>query len=211
MMQRRECADARESGGQRIADADARAAGRRCRVTTDVAQPPHRFSDGAEPGARGIGPALTVSRHANHDQPGVNFFQFFVRQIPPLHRSGSKILEQEIRLRDQLARDLLALPLAQVQRDGLLVARDHRPPQRHAVRLLLAPLPHRVASARWLDLDDFGAEVAHQLPTEWSREQRAHLDQPQAPQRPRIRDVFGRHVVVRTPAGVSRAGANSIE
>ena len=42
--------------------------------------------------------------------------------------------------------------------------------------LLAAPVPHRVALARRLDLDHLGAEVAEQLAAERAREQRAEFD-----------------------------------
>src|SRR5690606_39923772 len=51
------------------------------------------------------------------------------------------------------------------------------------MRLLAAPLPHRVALPGRLDLYDLGAHVAEQLTAERSGEQRAGLDHAQVGQR----------------------------
>ena len=91
-----------------------------------------------------------------------------VTQAPLLHRTGPEILEQEIGLSDQLLQYFLAGRLSQIEGNRLLVARDDRPPQRWLARLLPAPGPHRVTLVRRLDLDDFGAHVAEQLPAERS-------------------------------------------
>ena len=80
------------------------------------------------------------------------------------------------------ADEVLALRRPQVAGDRLLVARHHRPPQRLAVRLLAAPLAHRVALGRVLHLDHFGAEVAEQLAAERPGQQLSELDHPQVVQ-----------------------------
>ena len=104
-------------------------------------------------------------------------------QAPFLHGAGAEVLEQEVRFRHQRLQDFLAFGLAQVERDRFLVAGDDRPPQRLAVRLLATPDPHRVALARRLDLDHFGAEVAEQLAAEGTREQGAEFDHAQPGER----------------------------
>src|SRR3546814_1223013 len=45
---------------------------------------------------RSIRPALAVARDANHDQAGIDRRQGRVVELPPLERSGAKVLEQEI-------------------------------------------------------------------------------------------------------------------
>ena len=88
-------------------------------------------------------------------------------------------------LRDEAAHEVLALFGPQVGSDRLLVAGHDRPPQRLAVGLLPAPLPHRVTVAGVLHLDHLGAEVAEELSAERSGQQLAELDDANVVQRQR--------------------------
>jgi len=93
---------------------------------------------------------------------------------------------------------LLALGLAQVERDRLLVPADHRPPQRLAARLLPSPDAHRVALARRFDLDDLCAHVAQQLAAEWARQQRAQFQDPHVGERTACETRFGHAVCIQS-------------
>ena len=138
-------ADAGEGRGQRVADRDADARRRRDRVADHVAQAAHRLADRAETGAPGVGPGLPVARDAHHDEPRVGGGELLVAEVPLLERAGPEILDQDVGLRDELEQESLPLGLAQVERDGLLVARDHRPPER---RVALASGGPSCASGR---------------------------------------------------------------
>ena len=165
---------------------DAHARRRRRRIAHDVAQAAHRLADRAEAGLPRIGPGLPEAGDADHDQARIDRRQLGPAEAPLLHRAGPEVLEQEVGLLDQVLEQRLAVGLAQVERDRLLVARDDRPPQRLAVRLLAAPDAHRVALARRLDLDDLGAEVAEQLAAERAGQQGAEFDHAQARERARF-------------------------
>ena len=104
--------------------------------------------------------------------PRVDLAQPVVAEAPPLQRAGAEVLHDDVGLGDQPAEDLLALLAPQVQGDRPLVAAHDRPPQRVAVRLLPAPLAHRVAAAGRLHLDHVGAQVAEQLADERPGQQR---------------------------------------
>ena len=101
-------------------------------------------------------------------------------EAPLLHRAGAEVLEHDVGARGQLGGDPLALGLAQVERDAALVAGEDRPPQAVVVVAQAAPVAHRVADARRLDLDHVGAEVAEQRAGERAGEQLPELDRPQA-------------------------------
>jgi len=109
-------------------------------------------------------------------------------EVPFLERAGPEVLEQEVGLCGELEQEGLAFRLAQVERDRLLVARDHRPPERRVARLLPAPDSHRVALARRLDLDDLGPKVAEQLTAERASQQGAQLEHPQVSQGPVLKN-----------------------
>ena len=167
-----------------VADGNAHAARLRRGIADDVAQPAHCLADRAIAGARGIGPRLAEAGDAHHDQARIDRAQLLIAQVPALHRAGPEIFDQDVAFANQVAHDLLAFRLAQVQRDRFLVARHHRPPERFSVGLLASPFAHRVAFARLLALDDFRAEIGKQLPAEWSGEKLAHLDHPKIGERP---------------------------
>ena len=109
--------------------------------------------------------------------------QLLPGQVPALQRPRPEVLQQEIGLGDQFLEDVLTLFLPQIQRDRLLVAGNYRPPKRHAVGFLLAPVAHRVGPVRRLHLDHLGAEIRHQLSAERARQKRAEFNQPQIGQR----------------------------
>src|SRR5690606_8214260 len=142
---------------------DAHARGRRARVADDVTQSPHRLTNGAETRLARIRPGLAESRDADHDETRIALRELLIAATPLLHCAGTAVLEQKVRARSEIAQQLLPCRPPEIQGDRFLVARDHRPPERLAMRLLAAPLPHRVALPGRLDLYDLGAHVAEQL------------------------------------------------
>src|SRR5829696_377278 len=95
----------------------------------------------------------------NPDQTRVCLAEILVPQPPALQGAGPEVLDHDVGLGYEPPRQLLALGLAQVQRNGLLVTGDDRPPQRLALLAVPPPLAHRVALAGRLDLDDLGPKV----------------------------------------------------
>ena len=178
-MDRHHRAQRREGRGQRVADRDPRPARRGRRIAHDITQAAHRLADRAIARALGIGPGLAVARDAHHDDAGVDFGQPVVAQVPPLHRAGAEILDQDVGPRDQTVDDVLAFLLARVDGDRFLVAGEHREPQRLAVRLLRPPFAHRIAPAGLLELDHLGAEICQQLAAKRPGDELAHLQHPQ--------------------------------
>ena len=160
IVQSGERAQARESGGQFVADADTHARGWRGRIAANIPEATHRFADGAEAGAMRIGAVLAIAGYADHDQTRIDLAQLLVATVPFLHRAGSEVLKYEIRFLDQLLQNSLAFFLTHIERDRFLVARDHGPPQRRLASLLASPHAQWIALAGRLDLNDFGAEIA---------------------------------------------------
>ena len=177
-----ERAQAGEDGGQGVADADAHPAGRGGRVPHHVAQAAHGLAHRAEAGLAGVGPGLPVAGDPHQDEPGVDGAQLLIGQAPALQGAGPEVLDYDVGGGGEPPDQVLALGCPQVDGDRLLVAGHHRPPQGLAARPLPAPLPHRVAHAGLLDLDDLGPEVGQELAAEGPGQQHPHLQHPQVGQ-----------------------------
>src|SRR5690606_9562825 len=87
----------------------------------------------------------------------VELVQGFPRQAPLFHGARSEVLDEDIGLAGQLAHDILAFGLAQVEADRFLAARLSFPPDRRAF-VQQTPFAQRVADTGRLDLDDFCAD-----------------------------------------------------
>ena len=83
--------------------------------------------------------------------------------------------DHDVRAFRQRTNDSLALGVAQVHRDGFLVARLRVPPERIAL-VQLAPLAQGIAFPRRFDLDHLGAELREQAGTIGPRDESSHLD-----------------------------------
>ena len=134
--------------GERVAEGDAGARRRLVRVAVDVAQAGDRLAGGREPRAVAVAAGLAVAGHARVDQPRVALVQVLGAEAPLLHRAGAEVLEHDVGGGGQLGGDALPLGLAQVERDGALVAGQDRPPQGAVVVAQAAPVAHRVADLR---------------------------------------------------------------
>ena len=103
----------------------------------------------------------TVARDRHVNEPRIYFPQFFVAEAVLFRRTGPEVLSEDVRLRDQLAKDLAALCGFQVQREalhativGLEIGAGHTGQDGRAARI--------VADLRHLDLDHLRAEIGHQ-------------------------------------------------
>src|SRR6185437_12590598 len=120
-------------------DADAHARRRRARIGDDVPEAPHRFPDGAEARVLRTRSGLPEAGYADHDEARIDRRQLGPSEAPLLQGAGAKVLQKEVRLARELAQDGLPFRLAQIERDRLLVAPDHRPPERGLAFLLPPP------------------------------------------------------------------------
>ena len=179
LVQRDEGAQAGEGRRQRVAEGDPGAGRWPVRVAGDVADPAHRLADRAVARAGGVRAGLPEPGDPGDHEAGVGLPQRLGGQAPALQRAGTEVLDQHVGLGDHAPDEVLAARGAQVGGDRQLVAGDHRPPQRLAVGLLPAPLAHRVAVDRVLDLDDLRPEVAEELAAERAGQELAQLDDAQ--------------------------------
>jgi hypothetical protein len=179
MMQGRERAHAGVHRGQRIANADAHARRRPVGLTDDVTQAAHGLTDAAVTCPLRVRTRLSVARDAHQDEPGIHRRQLVPTATPFLERAGPEVLDYHISFTAQLLEKPLTFCLTKVQRDGLLVAADHRPPDRRRAALLRAPVAHGITLPGCLDLDDFGPHVAQELPAEGSGDERAEFEDAQ--------------------------------
>ena len=128
--------------------------------------------------------------------PLLRAFSVVVTQAPLLQRAGPEVLDDDVGALDEIEEEVAARGLAQIERDGFLVAGVHRPEEVMAVEFGLSPGAQRVGRSRRLDLDDLGAHVAEQPARERPGDQRADLDDADAVQR-------AGGVIVRTRAGAA--------
>jgi hypothetical protein len=166
----------REGSGQRIADRDAGARGRVGRIARHVAHAAHGLADRAVAGLLRVGPGLSVTGDTDHDEAWIDGAEHVVAQPPLLHRAGAEVLDEDVGPSDEPLDQGLTLRLPGIDLDRLLVAGDHRPPQRLPMRLLATPFPHGVAGTRLLDLDHLGAEIGQQLRAERPCNELPHLE-----------------------------------
>ncbi len=170
-------------GGERVAEAQAGARRRLARVAVDAAQARDRLARRREAGAVAVAAGLPVAGHPREDRARVARVDVVGAEAPLLHRPGPEVLEHDVGALAEAHRDALALGLAQVQRHRALVAGEDRPPQRVVVVAQAAPVAHRVAARRRLDLHDVRAEVAQQRADVRARQQLPELDHAQPLQR----------------------------
>ena len=116
-------------------------------------------------------------------RPRVDLPELVGREVPALERARPEVLDEHVALGHEAAQQVLALLHAKVERDELLVARLHGPPQAAALEVAAAPVAQRVAAIGRLDLDDLGAEVAEDPADERAGEEDAELDDAHAEQR----------------------------
>ena len=129
MAQRHQRADHRPQRGNRVADADAGAHWRTVLEAGDVTQPAHRLADRAEARLILHRPGLAEAGQAHHHQLGIQRMDGIPAEPQLLQHAGAEVFDQDVGLSDQLAQDLLAVRVLEVERQRLLVARLHEPPQ----------------------------------------------------------------------------------
>ena len=165
-----------EHAGEVVGDDDAGTHRRPIGVAGEVEEAAEADAVAVEAGAIAVRSGLPVDRRAGDDQVGMLARQH-VRPDPPfLERAGLEVLDHDVGLARQCAEQLLAARLAQIERDRLLVAPLHRPPQRRAALVERPDAAHEVAGPRQLDLDDLGAEIAEQGRRERRRDPRADVE-----------------------------------
>ncbi|KAG1076491.1 hypothetical protein G6F40_017344 [Rhizopus arrhizus] len=96
------------------------------------------------------------------DQLGKGLAQGIETQAPLLQRAGLEVLDQHVGIGQQVAQQLLAGRLRQVQRHAFLVAVHADEVGRGVAQEGRAPAPGFIAAGR-LDLQDVGAVVGQDL------------------------------------------------
>src|ERR1051325_2876807 len=114
--------------GERVAHGEIWAHRRPVGKTGDVAHAAHRLADGGEAGPLAVRAALAVARDAPEGQPRALARERLPAEGPPLPRPGAEVLDHDVAVAREAARDRLPFGLAQVERDRFLVARLHVPP-----------------------------------------------------------------------------------
>ena len=124
---------------------------------------------------------MPVTRDPRIDNPGIVGFDVFRTETPALHRTGSKVFDNDICLGEKVKRDFATFVGFQIEGNAFLVARQRVIPQRHPVADF-APLANGVAGGR-LDFYDLGAKVTQHGACKGSCKQLAHFNNAQTFQR----------------------------
>ena len=122
-----------------------------------MSQAAHGLADDAVARPLAIRAVLSEPADAHHDDARVDLAELRVTKPPLLEPPWPEILDDDVALAHQIARDLLALGGAQIDTDQRLVAQQARGVKRFA----LETLAHRAQgiALESLDLDDIGAKV----------------------------------------------------
>ena len=154
-------ADGGVEGGGPVDDGNTGADGGHPLLAGDHGDAGHGLADGVVSDLIGVGAKLAVGGNVDHDDAGVNFLEDVVAEAHGGDGAGTEVLEEHVGDLDQLAQDLLALFLTQVDAQALLPAVVLDP-----VGALLAHPGGVVAgllAAETLDLDDLGTHAGQHL------------------------------------------------
>jgi hypothetical protein len=131
-------------------------------------------------GERGVDVLLTVraglaeAADAHHDDVGALAREIGIAESPFFEPARAEVLDHDVALGRELARDGLSLGRAQVERHQAFAAQNAGRVERLAL-IVPAGSAYRVAVER-LDFDDLGAEVREQAPAERARDRRSQLE-----------------------------------
>ncbi len=153
--------------GDGVADVVAHGLGRAVGIAGHVHPARHRLNRhvvGWPVGVRSGQPlAVAITGDAGVDEAGVDFAEMVVSQTQPLEGPGTPVVHQHVRHGHQLLECLLALRVAQVDAEALLVAVDAQEPRAHPVAVGVGDeggaASGDVARAGPLDLDDLSSHV----------------------------------------------------
>ena len=169
-------------GGDPVGQHERRQGGRPVGLADHVGEAAHRLGQRAVAGAVALGAAPAVAGDVQHHDVRVGGVHRLVVDAPALEGARPVADDQHVADVEQPVEQLLALGLAQVERDAALVAADALPHEADAVAAV-APRAHRVAGAGRLDLDDLGAELAERGAHHRARGEGRRFDDPQPVQR----------------------------
>ena len=142
--------------GHRRAAFDRRAARR---LAGDAHKPAHALGDQVEAAALGVGPGTAEARDLAVDQARVGLPEALVAQPQALHGALAVVLDDDVGVGQEAARDLLATRRLQVDNDAALVTVHHQEGSRFAADVGRQEAARIVAPRRLLDLDHVGAHV----------------------------------------------------
>ena len=123
-----------------------------------VGEAAHGFGQRAESRTIAGRSAAAEPAHVQHDDPRIGGAHRLVVEAPTGQRAGAVVHHHDIADGQQSVEQLLAVLIAQVEGDALLVAAHALPEQTDAV-LHVTPGAQRVTGTRLLHLDHLGAEL----------------------------------------------------
>ena len=154
--------------------------GRPVGVAGEVEQAAVADAEPVEARALRVRAVLAEGRDADHHQSRV---ELGGAEAPAFQRAGSEVLADDVAAAGQPLQEVAAGGLAQVEGHAAAAPSLDRPEQRVAVDER-ADLPHEVAGAGLLDLDDVGALLAEEPGAERRRDAGAQVEHPQTLERP---------------------------
>src|SRR5487761_521192 len=148
---------------ERVAEADADSRRRTIRISSQVADTPHRLRNGAKAGSIRVGSPLAVARDSHGDQAWIDVSEDRGPQAPFLQGARPEVLEQDVGMPDELFDQTSPFRPVKIDRHRLLVAPE-RPPQHGDRASSQAPSANLVTLNGLLNLDDFSAKVGEEAP-----------------------------------------------
>ncbi len=121
------------------------------------------------PGRFAYGPVWPKPVTRATTRPGLRSWSTLGAEAPALEGAGAEVLDHHVGVAASSRNTSWPSGVREHQRDALLVAAEHLPPQPDAVRA--AAVGARGVAARVLDLDHLGAEVAEQRRGQRAREE----------------------------------------
>ena len=129
---------------------------------------------------------LAIGRNAHEDQLGLQLLEHGGAQSPLLECARPEVLDHHVALLDETLHERIALGLAQIERDRLLVSGFVEPVESRASRCHGPEASPRITDTRNLELDHLGAELSQNARAVRRSDHRRHVQNTIALQRQRL-------------------------
>ncbi|MNK69866.1 hypothetical protein D3C87_892730 [compost metagenome] len=152
--------------------------------TSNTDEAAERLENQVEPAFTGQRAFASVSCNRTVDESRVHLFEDVVAQPEPLHHAKSKVLRENVCLRDHAQQSSFSLGRLEIDADGPLAAVQHHERWGEPTIAFSAVVSRIVARREFLDLVDLGSHVGKHQTTRWTSHNLRQLQHFHAMQRP---------------------------